>query len=82
MLTIHAEEAQARFPFLLDVVERGERVRIERNGQMIAEIQPAFEKPVDQAAVSEAIAAMKEFRKRTGKMSLPEIFAARDEGRA
>jgi antitoxin (DNA-binding transcriptional repressor) of toxin-antitoxin stability system len=82
MKTIQAAEAQERFLHILDVVERGERVQIERDGQMIAEIQPAFEKQIDRAAVAKAIEAMQEFRKYAPKLTLEEILTARDEGRA
>lgn len=80
--TIQAADAQERFLRILEDVERGERVQIERDGQTIAEIRPAFEKQIDRAAVAQAIASMKEFRKHAPKLTLEEILAARDEGRA
>jgi antitoxin (DNA-binding transcriptional repressor) of toxin-antitoxin stability system len=82
MLTVQVDDAQALFLSILSDVERGERVCIERDGQAIAEIQPAFEKQIDRAQVAEAIEAMKEFRKHAPKLTLEEILAARDEGRA
>jgi antitoxin (DNA-binding transcriptional repressor) of toxin-antitoxin stability system len=82
MLTVQVDDAQARFLSILSDVERGERVCIERDGQAIAEIQPAFEKQIDRAQVAKAIEAMKEFRKHAPKLTLEELLAARDEGRA
>jgi antitoxin (DNA-binding transcriptional repressor) of toxin-antitoxin stability system len=82
MLTVQVDDAQARFLSIMNDVERGELVQIERDGRMIAEIRPAFEKQFDRAAVAKAIEAMKEFRKHAPKLTLAEIRAARDEGRA
>jgi prevent-host-death family protein len=61
-------------------VERGESIIITRHGKPVARITP--EAQIDQKRVEEAMQAIRELRKRVGKMSIEEILAARDEGRA
>jgi len=80
MQTIQASEAKAKFLRILDDVERGESVVVTRHGKRIARIVPDNE--IDPEQVNEAIQAIEELRHRVGKLSLEEILAARDEGRA
>jgi prevent-host-death family protein len=79
MREIQASEAKAHLPQLLDDVERGETLVITRHGRAIARIVP--ESGRRQEEVDEAIAGIRELRKRTGKITLKEILSARDEGR-
>jgi prevent-host-death family protein len=80
MQTIQASEAKTHFLRILDEVERGESIIITRHGKPVARITP--EAQIDQKRVEEAMQAIREFRERVGKVSIEEILAARDEGRA
>jgi prevent-host-death family protein len=81
MRTIQASEAKAKFLSILDEVERGESVVITRHGKPVARISPQAE--IDRERVERATEAIRALRKRIGaKMSVEEILAARDEGRA
>jgi prevent-host-death family protein len=81
MRTIQASEAKAKFLSILDDVERGESVVITRHGKPVARISPQAE--IDRERVERATEAIRALRKRIGaKMSVEEILAARDEGRA
>lgn len=79
MREIQASEAKAHLPQLLDDVERGETLIITRHGRAIARIVP--ESARRQEEVDEAIAGIRELRKRSGKITLKEILSARDERR-
>jgi prevent-host-death family protein len=78
MREIQASEAKTHLPQLLDEVERGETLVITRHGRAIARIVP--EARQRQEEIDQAIEAIKALRKRTGKVTLEEILAARHEG--
>jgi prevent-host-death family protein len=80
MQTIQASEAKTHFLRLLDAVERGESILITRHGKQVALISPKAE--IDGERVQRAIEQMRALRQRIGKVSLEEILAMRDEGRA
>jgi prevent-host-death family protein len=83
MQTIQASEAKTHFLRILDDVERGESVTVTRHGKTVARIVPA--PPSDEERrerIARAMDAMRELRKRTGKLTVEEILSARDEGRA
>jgi prevent-host-death family protein len=76
---VQASAAKTHLPRLLDEVERGETIIITRHGRPIARIVP--ERSQRQREIDQAIADIEELRKRTGKVSIEEILALRDEGR-
>jgi prevent-host-death family protein len=80
MQTIQASEAEEQFPRILDDVERGDTVVIVRDGRPIARITP--EVAADAEDLVSAVTAMRNLRKRIGRLTLEEILSARDEGRA
>ncbi len=77
--TIQASEAKARLLQLLDDVERGESVTITRHGRPIARLEP--EPGRRGSEIEAAIAAIRKFGRRNGKVTPPELLSARDEGR-
>jgi prevent-host-death family protein len=79
MQEIALSEAKARLSELLDEVERGETVVITRHGRRIARITGEDEHR--RREVAEAIRAIKDLQKQTGKITVEEILASRDEGR-
>jgi len=79
MKEVQASQAKAQFSELLDVVERGETVIITRHGKPIADIRPHVDSRREEAR--RAMAAIKELRKHTGRATVEEILAWRDEGR-
>jgi len=79
MREIQASEAASHLPQLLEDVERGETLIITRHGRPIARIVP--ETNVQQREIEQAIASIKEHRKRMGKITFEELKSARDEGR-
>jgi len=79
MQTVQASDVATDFDRVLDTVEHGETVLIARNGRTVARMVP--EKEPDQKDVDEAIANIREFRKRIKPISLEEILSAKDEGR-
>ena len=79
MKQVQASDAKARFSELLDEVERGESVVITRHGKEIATLMPRSEQR--QREVEQAIAEIKEMRKRMPRVTREEILAWRDEGR-
>ena len=79
MRQIQASEAKVHLPQLLDDVERGETLIITRHGRRIARIVPEVDRR--QEEVDNAVAAIHELRKRTGRIALGELLSARDEGR-
>ena len=79
MREIQASEAASHLPQLLDDVERGETLIITRYGRPVARIVP--EKDVRQREIEQAVAGIKEHRKRMGKITFEELKSARDEGR-
>jgi prevent-host-death family protein len=79
MKEIQASDAKARLAELLDEVERGETIVITRRGKPIARLVP---NPAQrQLQIEQAIADIKEMRKHTGRATVAEILAWRDEGR-
>lgn len=79
MREIQASEAKTHLPRLLDEVERGETVIITRHGRRIARLVPEAERRREE--IEEALEAIRELRKRTGKVTADELLSARDEGR-
>jgi prevent-host-death family protein len=79
MREIQASEAKTHLPKLLDDVERGETLVITRHGRRIARIVPETDRR--QEEIDKAIAGIREIRKRTARVTVKEILAARDEGR-
>jgi prevent-host-death family protein len=78
MREVPASEAKTHLPRLLDAVERGETVIITRHGRAIARLVPEAERRQDE--IDAAIASIEEIRRRTGRVSLEELLAARHEG--
>ena len=79
MREIQVSELKTNFPELLDEIERGEIFIITRHGRAIARIMPEMDR--QQEEIDEAIADIKELRKRTGRIKPEELLSARDEGR-
>ncbi len=81
MRTIQASEAKTHFLRILDDVERGESVMITRRGKTVAKISP--ETQIDRRRVEQATENILALRKRiNAKVSIEQILADRDEGRA
>jgi prevent-host-death family protein len=80
MDTIQAAEAKTHFLRILDRVEGGETVVVTRHGKRVARIIP--ERQVQEEEFDKVAEEMRKLRSRIGKLSLKEILAARDEGRA
>jgi len=78
MRQIPASEAKIHLPRLLHDVERGETLVITRHGRPVARIVPEASRHQDE--IDQAIADIKDLRKRTGRMTLEEIQSARREG--
>jgi prevent-host-death family protein len=78
MREIQASQAKTHLPQILDAVERGETVVITRHGRAIARIVPEAQRR--QVEIDAAIAAIKELRRRTGKITAAELLSARHEG--
>lgn len=78
MREIQASDAKVHLPQILDEVERGETVIITRHGRAIARIVPEAQRR--QAEIDQAIGAIKELRRRTGKITVEELLSARHEG--
>jgi prevent-host-death family protein len=76
---VQASEAKTHFARLLDEVERGETIVINRHGRAIARIVP--EARVRQQEIDRAIEDIKELRKATGTVTCEEILAWRHAGR-
>jgi prevent-host-death family protein len=79
MKQIQASNAKARLAELLDEVERGETIVITRHGKPIADLKPHADSRREDAL--RAMAEIKELRKSTGRATVEEILAWRDEGR-
>ncbi len=79
MKEIQASVAKARLAELLDEVERGETVVITRHGKPVARLVP--DPGQRQRDIEQAIADIKDMRKHTGRATVKEILAWRDEGR-
>ena len=79
MREIQASEAKTHLPRLLDEVERGETLIITRHGRAIARIVPEVDR--QQMKIDEAMDAIRNLRRRTGRITVDELLSARDEGR-
>jgi prevent-host-death family protein len=75
---VRASEAKTHFARLLDEVERGETIVINRHGRAIARIVP--ETRVRQQEIDRAVEDIKELRKATGSVTREEILAWRHAG--
>jgi prevent-host-death family protein len=75
---VQASEAKTHFARLLDEVERGETIVINRHGRAIARIVP--ESRVRQQEIDRAVEDIKELRKATGAVTREEILAWRHAG--
>jgi prevent-host-death family protein len=78
MRQIQASEAKTHLPQLLDEVERGETVIITRHGRPIARLVPESERR--QAEIDQAIEDIKALQRRTSRVTVKDILAARHEG--
>ncbi len=78
MREIQASEAKTHLPQLLDDVERGETIVITRHGRPIARLVPETE--CHQAEIEQALANIKEIRKRTRHVTVEEILSSIHEG--
>jgi prevent-host-death family protein len=78
MREIQASEAKTHLPQLLDEVERGETVIITRHGRPIARLVPESERR--QAEIDQAIEDIKALQRRTSRVTVKDILAARHEG--
>ena len=78
MREIQASEAKTHLPQLLDEVEHGETIVITRHGRPIARLVPEAE--CRQAEIDQALAEIKEIRKRTRRVTLDEILSSIHEG--
>jgi prevent-host-death family protein len=76
-LQYQASEAKAKWPELLDEVERGQTVRITRHGKTIARVVPETDGRA--AEIAEAIERLKALRETFGKAPLDEVLASRHE---
>lgn len=84
MTIVGTFEAKQRLSELLDLVERGEEVRITRNGKQIARLVPDRD-----AAANPGLAALERIRARLAQpgalkgppVTVEEILAWRDGGR-
>lgn len=79
MRQVQASEAKAHLLQLLDEVEQGETLIITRHGRPIARLAPESDRR--RLQIEQALAAIRKIRRRTAKISVREILAARDEGR-
>jgi prevent-host-death family protein len=79
MREVQASEAKTHLPQLLDDVEHGETIVITRHGKPIARLVPDAEQR--QADAAAAVEAIRELRKRTGRITVEELLSARDEDR-
>jgi prevent-host-death family protein len=84
MIEVGAQEAETNLSALLDQVERGEEVRITRNGKPVARLVPNPALTTEQQAKGRAAAtrirAMAEARN-TGPFDWEEWKTYRDEGK-
>jgi len=78
MRKVQASEAKTHLLFLLDEVERGETILITRHGRPVARLIPESEQR--QLEVDRAIQELKALQRKTGKMTVKELLAARREG--
>jgi len=78
MRDIQASDTLTRMPQILDEVERGETIRITRDGNVIARLMPEPQRR--QEDVDKAIESIKALRKRMGKITIEEITSSLHEG--
>ena len=74
---IQASETKTHLLQILDEVERGETVIITRHGRPIARLVP--EAAHRQAEIDQAIAEIRELRRRAGRITIAELLTARHE---
>ena len=77
--TIQASEAKARLLQLLDRVEAGETIVITRHGRPIARLEPEASRR--SAEIESAIDELRRLGRRTGRIDVADLLAARDAGR-
>ena len=77
--TVQASEAKSRLLQLLDDVEQGETIVITRHGRPIARLEP--EAASRSAEIEGAIGDLRQLGRRTGRIDVAELLAARDTGR-
>jgi prevent-host-death family protein len=75
---VQASETKTQFARLLNEVERGETIIINRHGRAVARIVP--EPRVRQQEIDRAIEDIKELRKQTGTVTREEILVWRHDG--
>jgi prevent-host-death family protein len=81
--TIQASEAKTHFLRILDEVEQGQSVLVTRHGQPVARIEPIHETAESTLERRErAFQGILEIRKRVKGISVEQILADCDEGRA
>ena len=78
MKDVDASEAEQLLDQLLDEVERGETVRITRDGKPTARLTP--EADARRAEASEAIKPLRALGEQVGKAPLDEVLATIHEG--
>ncbi len=79
MRTIGAFAAKTHLSALLEDVARGETILITKRGRPVAKLVPLEESRAARAA--EAVARIRQFRKRVGFATTEEILRMRDQGR-
>lgn len=79
MREIRASEAKVHLAQLLDEVERGETLILTRHGRPVARIVPEVDRR--QEEIDKALAAIRELRRRTGRITVGELLSSRDQGR-
>ena len=77
MRDIQASDAKTHLPQILNVVERGETVRITRHGRPIARIVPEINRR--QAEIDKVITNIRALHKRTGKITAEELVSFHHE---
>jgi len=79
MRIVAASEAQSDFSRILDDVEQGESLLISRNGKVIACLDPEPILDVDPKRLQRKLWARHDLEKWVTKLSLEEMFSARDQ---
>ena len=79
MRIVAASEAQSDFSRILDDVEQGESLLISRNGKVIACIDPEPILEDDLKGQQRRLWLKHDLQRWVGKLSLEEMFSARDK---
>lgn len=86
MRSVQAAEAKANLADILDAVERGESVLINRGGKTVARIIPEHRDAPENTGhahhIEEAMATIKALRTRMSRLTMDDIISARHEGLA